>query len=304
MKEPIIHEVGLRDGLQIEKQILTLEEKIELAEMLIDSGVKIIQLGSFVHPKKVPQMANTDALFQKLQNSTNKKDDIAFSGLVLNERGFERGLACGVEMFCLGVSASNTHSQKNTGMTTAEALNQILPLIKSALSQNKKVQVSVQSAFGCGYEGAIDKSIVLDIVKRYLDAGAKMISLADTAGYAYPDQVHELFSSVKELDDEIELVCHFHDTFGLGMLNCYEAYKTGVRYYETSFGGLGGCPFTKIASGNVCTEDLVYLFKRIGINEMPNIDILLKIVKKLSVSLNRNFSGRLFQAGKPHLEGI
>ena len=135
MKKIVIHEVGLRDGLQIEKQIVSLEKKLELAESLIEAGVKIIQLGSFVHPVKVPQMANTDELFTRLLASNKKPDNVLFSALVLNEKGLERGLACGVDLFCMGVSASNTHSRNNTAMSTSEALNRILLMAKRKLKK-------------------------------------------------------------------------------------------------------------------------------------------------------------------------
>ncbi|MGQ9833680.1 MAG: hypothetical protein ACUVRJ_07780 [Candidatus Villigracilaceae bacterium] len=153
MDKIYIHEVGLRDGLQVEKTTVPLEEKIRWVEGLFASGVDIIQLGSFVHPEKVPQMADTDALFRYFSEGGKKPGNVTLSGLVLNEKGLESGLACGVEMFCMGVSASETHSQKNTGMTPAEAQARIIPMAKQALSAGKKVQASVQSAFGCGFEG-------------------------------------------------------------------------------------------------------------------------------------------------------
>ena len=184
MDKIIIHEVGLRDGLQAEKVTVPSEEKIRWIEGLFASGVEIIQIGSFVHPEKVPQMADTDALFDHF--SANKPAHVTLSGLVLNERGLERGLACGVEMFCMGVSASETHSQKNTGMTSSEAQTRIIQMAKQAVAAGKAVQCSVQSAFGCGYEGPIAKEKVLQIVAAYLEAGIRNISLADTAGHAHP----------------------------------------------------------------------------------------------------------------------
>ena len=188
MRDIIIHEVGLRDGLQMEKQIVPMAQKAAWAEHLIASGVDILQLGSFVHPEKVPQMADTDGLFQYL-HSLPKKGRTIFSGLVLNEKGLERGLKCGVEMFCLGVSASETHSRKNTGKSIAESMVSIIATAQKAVDAGRKTQVSVQSAFGCGYEGHVPQEQVMSIVGRYLDAGLRNISLADTAGHATPDQV-------------------------------------------------------------------------------------------------------------------
>ena len=186
MQTILIHEVGPRDGLQAEKVTVPIEEKIRWIEGLLPSGIDIIQLGSFVNPDKVPQMADTDALFKYFSSTRSKSERVTLSGLVLNEKGLERGLACGVEMFCMGVSASETHSQKNTGMSIAEALSRIIPMAKMALSAGKRVQVSVQSAFGCGYEGQIPVEQVLRLVQAYLDAGIQNISLADTAGHANP----------------------------------------------------------------------------------------------------------------------
>ncbi len=245
-----------------------MEEKIRWIEGLFASGVDIIQLGSFVHPKRVPQMADTDALFEHFSGSGKKPENVSLSGLVLNEKGLERGLACGVEMFCMGVSASETHSQKNTGMTPAEAQARIISMAKDALAAGKKVQASVQSAFGCGFEGPIPKARVLDIVKAYLDAGIRNISLADTAGHAQPAQVEELYGAIRQLDPNVELACHFHNTYGLGLANCYAALKSGVTYFESAFGGLGGCPFTKLPAGNVSTEDLVHSLQRMGLRKI------------------------------------
>ncbi len=299
MQSVIIHEVGLRDGLQIEQQIIPTDKKMMWVEKLIDAGIKTLQLGSFVHPAKVPQMADTDELFKLIHDSEFNSGDIVFSGLVLNERGLDRGLACGVDLFCMGVSASQTHSQKNTGMDTDEALKRILLMAKLAKHHGKEVQLSVQSAFGCGFEGEIAKESVMNIVKSYLDSGFRFISLADTAGYAHPDQVQDYFTSIYELDSEIKGACHFHDTFGAGIANCYAAFQTGVRHFETAFGGLGGCPFTKTSSGNVCTEDLVYLFKRMGMNNLPDLEKLVAFVKDVSDILERELSGRLYKNGLP-----
>ena len=151
---------------------------------------------------------------------------------MLNEKGLERGLASGVELFCMGVSASKTHSLKNTGMTPAEAQRQIIAMAKQAMAAGKRVQASVQSAFGCGFEGPIPQQAVLEIVKAYLDAGVRNISLADTAGHAQPMQVEDLYGAIRQLDPDVELACHFHNTYGLGLANCVAALKSGVSSFE------------------------------------------------------------------------
>jgi hydroxymethylglutaryl-CoA lyase len=295
MDASIIHEVGLRDGLQAEKLTVPSEEKIRWIEGIFSSGVQIIQLGSFVLPEKVPQMADTDALFNHFKGKTPAH--VTLSGLVLNERGLERGMACGVDMFCMGVSASETHSQKNTGMTTSEAQSRIVRMAEQALKAGKVVQASVQSAFGCGYEGLIPKENVLKIVASYLEAGIRNISLADTAGYAHPSQVEDLFGAIRQMDAGVTLTCHFHNTYGLGLANCYAALNCGVSYFETAFGGLGGCPFTKLPAGNVCTEDLVHSFQRMGLCSEINLESLLGIAHQVSTFFDRELPGFILKSG-------
>ena len=204
MEKIIIHEVGLRDGLQMENVVMPLDVKIAWTEELFKTGVDIIQLGSFVNPAKMPQMADTDELFRYFAKSTTKPADVTLSGLVLNERGLERGLDCGVEMFCLGVSASDTHSRKNTGMGVKEATDVIIKMAKRAIAEGKAVQGSVQSSFGCGFEGNVPEEHVYDIVKKYLDTGVRMISLADTAGYANPKQVERMFNKILGFAKDIQ----------------------------------------------------------------------------------------------------
>ncbi len=293
----IIHEVGPRDGLQVEKTIVPLKEKIAWADGIIKSGVDVIQLGSFVNPKAVPQMADTDRLFLHYAEPENKPQNVVLSGLVLNERGLERGMECGVEMFCMGVSASETHSQKNTRMTPTEALGRIIPMAKAALEAGKKVQVSVQSAFGCGFDGIIPKQKVLGIVGEYLAAGIRNISLADTAGHAQPMQVEDLFGSILELDNKVQLACHFHNTYGLGLANCYAALRSGVSSFESAYGGLGGCPFTKLPAGNVSTEDLVHSLQRMGYRKDIDLDTLLETAKTVGIFFDRELPGAVLKSG-------
>lgn len=291
----LIHEVGLRDGLQAEKQIVPTDRKLDWIQSLAASGLDIIQVGSFVHPVKMPQMADTDELFRLLR--THKKGGAVLSGLVLNEKGLERGLECGVEMFCLGVSASETHSQKNTGMGTEEAQRRIIATALEACKAGKRVQVSVQSAFGCGFEGRIPEDRVLKIIESYLAAGLKHISLADTAGHAHPEQVKRLFDRIRDMDPDVQCTCHFHDTFGLGMANIFAAMASGVTCFETSFAGLGGCPFTKVAAGNVATEDLVHGLRRMGLRNDIDLAVLLTVAKEVAAFFDRDMPGRVYKAG-------
>jgi hydroxymethylglutaryl-CoA lyase len=297
MTELIIHEVGMRDGLQVESAVVSFETKVAWIEKLIAAGVGVIQLGSFVHPTKVPQMADTDSLFKHFTAPGKKPAGVLLSGLVLNEKGLERGEACGVEMYCMGVSASETHSQKNTGMTVADATERIVATARQAAAAGKKVQLSVQSAFGCGFEGPVPADKVLGIVRRYLDAGFSTISLADTAGHAYPEQVRALFEGILALDPNVDLACHFHNTYGLGVANCFVAKEMGVRSLESAVGGLGGCPFTKQPSGNVCTEDLVHYLHRIGQCSQVDLGVLVVLAREIAAFFGRDLPGLVYKSG-------
>jgi hydroxymethylglutaryl-CoA lyase len=293
----IIHEVGMRDGLQMESELVPFNTKEMLLEWLIESGVDIIQVGSFVHPKLVMQMSDTDDLFQSIWESGKKPENTVLSALVLNRKGLERGMKVNVEMFCMGVSASETHSKKNTGKTTEQAIDDIIPMAKDALSEGKKVQVSVQSAFGCGFEGKIDENRVYSIVDKYLNAGLKNISLADTAGHAKPEQVERMFAKIFDMDNSIEAACHFHDTYGYGMANIETAINTGVKYIETAFGGLGGCPFTKSPSGNVPTEDFIYELQQKGYRKDIDINKIIKTANHMANFLIRDLPGKVYKRG-------
>jgi hydroxymethylglutaryl-CoA lyase len=298
MDEIVLHEVGPRDGLQIEEQTVPLQTKIKWIKGLISSGIDIIQLGSFVNPKRVPQMADTEELFKHFLKPENKKRDVLFSGLVLNEKGVERSMNCGTELFCMGVSASETHSQKNTGMSIEEAQKRIIEMAKGVMASGKKVQASVQSAFGCGYEGKIPEDRVISIIYKYLEAGIKNISLADTSGHANPAMVEKMFSEIFKLDPTVNAACHFHNTYGMGLANCYAASKSGVKYFESSFAGLGGCPFTAIASGNVCTEDLVHMFHRMDMRKDIDVSKITEVSTDAVKFFNRELPGVVYKTGE------
>jgi len=289
----VLHEVGLRDGLQMERQVVPTEVKARWIGDLIAAGVDVVQVGSFVHPEKVPQMADTDRLFAALGKPAGAK----LSALVLNEKGLDRGLACGVELFCMGVSASETHSRKNTGMSVAEATDRILAMARRALDAQAAVQVSVQSAFGCGYEGVVPESRVMDLVRRFLDAGLARISLADTAGHAVPDQVERLYEAVFGAGPGVEAACHFHNTYGLAIANCWAARRAGVTWFESSVAGLGGCPFTRIAGGNTCTEDFVHLLQRSGLRPDVRLDRLIALARDISGFFGRDLPGTVYRTG-------
>ena len=301
MKPILIHEVGPRDGLQVEATTVPTEVKLEWIRRLAATGLDIVQVGSFVRGDKVPQMADTDELFLTLMKESHTA---VFSGLVLNERGLARALEVAVPLICLGVSASETHSRKNTGMGTEDATRRIVAMALEAKRAGRKVQVSAQSAFGCGFEGPIDPARVLGIVATYLEAGLTSISLADTAGHAHPDQVRAYVQKVLALDPAAKVTAHIHDTYGLGMASVYAAMEAGARAIETSFGGLGGCPFTKVAAGNVATEDLVHGLQRIGQRNDIDLAALIGVTRDVAAHFGRVLPGCVYKTGPITAKGI
>ncbi len=296
MAHILIHEVGPRDGLQVERQVVPIEVKLDWLERLLGSGIDIVQVGSFVHPEKVPQMADTDELCRRLL-ARRRAPGAILSGLVLNEKGLERGLASGVEMFCLGVSASETHSRKNTGMGTEEATRRIVATALAAKQAGRKVQVSVQSAFGCGFEGPVPEERVMAIVAEYLAAGLDAVSLADTAGHAHPAQVAAYVRRILAMQPGARVTAHIHNTYGVGMANVYAAMEAGATSIETSFGGLGGCPFTRVAAGNVATEDLVHALQRSGQRAEIDLETLIHVARDVAAFFGRELPGCVYKIG-------
>jgi hydroxymethylglutaryl-CoA lyase len=182
-------------------------------------------------------------------------------------------------------------------MSIAEAAGRIIAMGQAAAAAGKGVQVSVQSAFGCGYEGAVPPERVLDLVRRFVEAGLTTISLADTAGHANPVQVEALFGAVRALGDRLSMTCHFHDTYGMGLANAYAAYRAGVTVFESAFGGLGGCPFTAVAAGNVCTEDLAHLLARMGAGAGIDIAAVAEVTKDAAAFFGRPLPGIIHRTG-------
>ncbi|MGE5814153.1 MAG: hydroxymethylglutaryl-CoA lyase [Acidobacteriota bacterium] len=292
----ILHDVGMRDGLQVEDTVVPLEIKIDWIDRLLTSGIDLIQVGSFVNPKLLPQMADTDAIFRHFANAGGAARR-KLTALVLNEKGLERGLEVGVNYFCMGVSASDTHSRKNTGMSTAEASDRIIRMAGHARAAGATVQLSVQSAFGCGYEGHVPGSRVLQILERFVNEGFLRLSLADTAGHATPLQVRRLFGAIRRAAPDATCACHFHDTYGLAVANAYAAMETGVRAFEMAFGGLGGCPFAALAGGNLCTEDFVHLLQREGLRHDVDLEALIEVANQAEGFFARPLPGVVHRTG-------
>lgn len=285
----LLEDEALRDGLQIESQIFTIGQKIEIFNLLKNSGVRRIQVGSFVHPKIVPQMADTDELIK----AVGKQADTVISALILNNKGLERALACSVPHVSMSVSISDTHSRKNARRSASDALISMTDLIKKAKIQGLGVRAGLQSAFGCVYEGAISEEAVLGAAEKMTLAGANEINLADSTGMANPYAIRSLVKRVAKEFPEVQISLHLHDTRGLGLANMFSGYEAGVRVFDVCTGGLGGCPFIKGAAGNVPTEDAVNMFEAMGIDTGIDIKNLTEVVAFLEQALKRPLPGRM-----------
>jgi hydroxymethylglutaryl-CoA lyase len=273
----ILEEQGLRDGLQSLPQTVPVEKKIEYIKALVEAGVKRLQVVSFVHPKLVPQMADAEEVIKNLPNT----EGVIFSGLVLNIKGVERAANIGLKNLAISLSASNTHSLKNARMTIEEAKAEFKTMVAVAKAANITIRGGIQCAFGCRYEGKIEEKAVYDLVKHHLDTGVDEIALADSTGMANPFQMKMMMKKVLKLAKNTPVSLHLHNTENKGYANLVAALEVGVRQFDTAFGGLGGCPFIKSATGNIATEDTAHMLHQMGFE--TGID-----VKKVA-AVSRNF---------------
>jgi hydroxymethylglutaryl-CoA lyase len=260
VRNVILQEVGPRDGLQNEAVVLPPEARVDLIELLANAGLPRIQIGSFVSPRLVPQMAGTDKVWKLLR----KKQDVRYSVLILNQRGVEQAIALQVPHVEVYVSASETHSLKNSGTGVAEAMETATQIIRSAMDNGIGVTAGVMCAFGCFYEGPMPFERVVEIVSALVADSPAEIGLADTTGMAQPDDIKRVIESVGSTVGVDRLALHLHDTRGRGTANLLAALEMGVRRFDTSVGGLGGCPFVPGAVGNISTEQTVEKLESMG----------------------------------------
>jgi len=260
-----ILEVGPRDGLQNESEVISTADKLGLIMRMLDAGSKRIEVASFVHPGRVPQMADAEAVIAALPD----RDDVSYIGLCLNKRGVLRGLATregnkrGIDEAGCVVVASDTFGQKNQGQTIKQGIKENREMIRFAKAEGLKAQVTISAAFGCPFEGPVKPETVVHIAEEMAAEEPLEIALADTIGVGVPAQVTDLFGRLKEiLPDHITMRAHFHDTRNTGIANAWAAVQAGVQTLDSSLGGLGGCPFAPNATGNIATEDLVNLLDR------------------------------------------
>lgn len=271
MTDVNIIDVSPRDGLQIDPKMIQTNDKIQLIQMLISAGIQQVEVTSFVHPKKVPQMADADLLMDGLK-SEKELESIA---LIPNLKGYERAKKHALSEVNWVSAATETFNEKNIGMSIENNLELFHEVLNQAKNDGIKVCFSLAVTFGCPYEGEIAEEKVLRMVERVMEAGVDRIGIADTIGIAVPDQVERLMKKILGLTGETPVAIHLHDTRGLGLANAYSAYRSGVRYFETSVSGIGGCPFAPGSAGNLATEDLVYLFHRMGVNTKIDFQKLL-----------------------------
>ncbi|MEO0463429.1 MAG: hydroxymethylglutaryl-CoA lyase [Pseudomonadota bacterium] len=284
-------EVGPRDGLQNEAEIISTADKLTLIGRMLDYGARRLEVASFVHPKRVPQMADAEAVIAGLPD----RKDATYIGLALNKRGVMRGLATreggpkdgkgrGIDQVGCVIVASDTFGQKNQGQTIAEGIAENRDMLRFAKAEGMSAQITISAAFGCPFEGAVKPETVLAIAQELASEEPAEIALADTIGVGVPAQVTELFEKLGELlGGKIPMRCHFHNTRGTGIANAWAAYQAGVDTFDASLGGLGGCPFAPKATGNIATEELIYLLDKSQVDSGIDLD--------KAIAANHWFSG-------------
>lgn len=278
-----IVEVGPRDGLQNEKTPLTLEQRKALIVDLMHTGLTSIEVGSCVSAKWVPQMANSDQLFADLPQDPN----IGFGLLTPNLKGFESALAVGCQEVAVFTAASESFTRKNINCSIDESFEKFADVLASAKANHVKVRGYVSCIVDCPYEGAIDPKQVAQVTQRLYNMGCYEVSLGETIGTATPDRVKKVWEAcLAELDSKV-LAGHFHNTYGMAIANIYQSLEQGIRVFDSSIAGLGGCPYAKGASGNVSTEDLYYLLSKMGFETGIHLDALMQASRNISQVLNR-----------------
>ena len=281
-----IMEVGLRDGLQNVDQYISVDDRLTIIDGLIDSGIKNIQVASFVNPKRVPQMAMAEDLAKRI----DRKKGVEFSGLVFNQKGVERALNCGLNKIETSISISEIYSQKNLAMDISKSLKNLKYIVSMAKSNSMNIRAGLQCVWGYEDNEPFNHLVVIERLKEIIGMGVKRISLCDTSGLADPRKLSKLLDEVLSLFSDIEISIHLHNTNGLGLVNLFTALDFGIREIDTSLGGIGGSPFIKDSKGNIATEDAVYLMEAIGYD----MGVDLKKISKLSRTLEKKIGRKYF----------
>lgn len=288
-----IVEVSPRDGLQNEKVVLSTVDKLHLIERAIAAGARRIEAASFVNPARVPQMADAAEVMAGVPRNL----DVSYIGLALNGRGVQRALEADCDEVNYVVVASETFSQRNQGSSTDESLATFEELSAQIHDAGKRSSVTIAASFGCPFEGEVDLGRVVDIAARSAAAGADEIALADTIGVAVPADIRRRIAAIREVTGATALRIHLHDTRHTGIANALAAIESGIDVLDASIGGIGGCPFAPAATGNIATEDLVYLLDRSGIEHGLDLDLLCEVVPWLEQKLGITAAGMIAKAG-------
>lgn len=289
-----IIEVGPRDGLQSEKAFIATDRKVRLIDALFGAGVRSVEATSFVSPTAVPQMADAAEVLRQIR----RPDESVVSVLAPNVRGARDAIQAGADQLVAFVSASTTHNKKNLNRSVAESLFNIEAVAELASQQGTPVRAAISTVFGCPFEGDIDISSVVNIVRTLGRIGIRQITLADTTGMATPSVVRAVCGSVRSAVPEASLSLHFHNTRGMGLVNVAAGLELEIDAYESSIGGVGGCPFAPGATGNVCTEDLVHYLHEEGHSTGIDLEPLVCAAWLLEETLGRPLPGQVMRAGK------
>jgi len=286
-------EVGPRDGLQSEPKILPTDVKRDFIIKTMDAGIKQIEVTSFVHPKKVPQMADAEKLVESLPD----REDVSYIGLIMNQRGFERARDCGIDEVGMVIVSTDTYNMKNQNVVTQESIDNWLRIASDAKSAGIRTNVIIACSFGCPYEGEVDPELIASIAEKVLEGEPNILGLADSVGVAVPNQVKKTFSLIKELAPNIPLRTHLHNTRNTGLANAAAAIEAGVTIIDASTGGIGGCPFAPKATGNIPMDDLLYLLDRSGIETGVNLKKIVSNSEWLEEKLEHSVPAMVPKAG-------
>ena len=287
-----IMEVGLRDGLQIIKKDISIDYKLSIIESLIESGIRNIQVTSFVNPKRVPSMADAEELVKLLPIVKG----VQFSGLVFNQIGVERAIRAGLTKIETSISISETYSYNNLGMSISESIDNLKKIVSTADKNKMQLRAGLQCVWGSTYDDTIDQMNVIKRLSDILEMGISRISLCDTTGMARPNDVYSVLDIIYKTFPNIKISMHLHNTNGLGLLNLNEALKFDINEIDTSMGGIGGSPFIEKSSGNIATEDTIYMLDNLGYNIGIDIKKISKISRKLEEKIGGSyFSGNLYK---------
>ena len=293
MSKVSLLEVGPRDGLQSEPTILPTDVKRDFIIKTMDAGIKQIEVTSFVHPKKVPQMADAE----KLVESLPVRDDVSYIGLIMNQRGFERARDCGIDEVGMVIVSTDTYNMKNQNVVTQESIDNWLRIASDAKSAGIRTNVIIACSFGCPYEGEVDPELIASIAEKVLEGEPNILGLADSVGVAVPNQVKKTFSLIKELAPNIPLRTHLHNTRNTGLANAAAAIEAGVTIIDASTGGIGGCPFAPKATGNIPMDDLLYMLDRSGIETGVNLKKIVSNSEWLEEKLEHSVPAMVPKAG-------